>query len=257
MAIFISIKVHFQCVFISKPFCYSDGIHHVFENIDFTGMSYTEFVGFLERFTQDNLISNELQYQYFIDITYRCGVQLPVYMDHFGTTVHVTKENENKDNCFVISNMSFEGEQSVELTEFVSPQQSNMEVIYEGVSQENGNEDATEGEKPKDDEDDNVPDVENDNVPDVKGKPMFNEDISWTKQLPILVVNYRWIGSHFTREVLENQKFNVRMLKEEVKTKFSIDVSMGQNRRAKQHAVSLVEGAIVETYANPQGDFLA
>nr|KAJ0225724.1 hypothetical protein LSAT_V11C100008360 [Lactuca sativa] len=30
-------------------------------------------------------------------------------------------------------------------------------------------------------------------------------------------VNYRWIGSHFTKEVLENEKLNVRMLKEEVK----------------------------------------
>ena len=79
-------------------------------------MSYNEFVGFLERFTQVKceklyycqpdleipkgltLIFNELQYQEFIDIAYRCWVQLVVYMDHFGTTMHVTKENENEDN---------------------------------------------------------------------------------------------------------------------------------------------------------------
>ncbi|CAH1431133.1 unnamed protein product [Lactuca virosa] len=106
----------------------------------------------------------------------------------------MTKENENEDNCSVKSNMTIEGEEGINLTEFMSPQQSNMEgVTYEGVSQENRNEDATEGD-PKDDEDDNVPDVEYDNVPDVeydnvpdvKGKPMFNEDISWKKQLPIL-----------------------------------------------------------------------
>ncbi|CAH1448265.1 unnamed protein product [Lactuca virosa] len=113
MAIFVSIKVHFQGVFINKPFCYSDGIQHVFENIDIVGMSCTEFVGVLERFTQEKceklyycqpdleipksltLISNELRYQEFIDIAYRCGVQLLVYMDRFGTTVHVAKENEN------------------------------------------------------------------------------------------------------------------------------------------------------------------
>nr|KAJ0202158.1 hypothetical protein LSAT_V11C600338490 [Lactuca sativa] len=40
-------------VFINKPFCYSNGIHHVFENIDFVGMSYTEFVGFLDCSTQE------------------------------------------------------------------------------------------------------------------------------------------------------------------------------------------------------------
>ncbi|CAH1453342.1 unnamed protein product [Lactuca virosa] len=95
------------------------------------------------------------------------------YMDHFGTTVHVTKENENEDNCSVKSNMSIEGEEGIDLTDFMSPQQSNMEgVTNEGVSQENGNEDATEGDA-KDDEDENVPDV--------KGKSMFNEDISWKK----------------------------------------------------------------------------
>nr|KAJ0192271.1 hypothetical protein LSAT_V11C800419600 [Lactuca sativa] len=161
-------------------------------------MSYNEFVGFLERFTQEKceklyyyqpnlqiaegltLISNELLYQEFIDITYQCGVQVPVYMDHFGTTVHVSKanENENEDNCHVKSNMSTEGEEGIDLIDFMSPQESNMEgVTYEGVSQENGNEEVIEGD-PKDDEDDNVPDV--------KRKPMFNEDIPWKKQLPIL-----------------------------------------------------------------------
>ncbi|CAI9283901.1 unnamed protein product [Lactuca saligna] len=157
MVIFISIKVHFQGVFINKLFCYSDGVHHVFDNIDF-----------VEGLT---LISNELQYQEFIDIAYRCGVQVPVYMDHFGTTVHLTKanENENEVNCFVKSNMSIEREESIDLIDFMSPQQSNMEgVTYEGVSQANGNEDATEGD-PNCDEDENIPDV--------KGKQMFNEDI--------------------------------------------------------------------------------
>ncbi|CAI9274576.1 unnamed protein product [Lactuca saligna] len=153
MAIFLLIKVHFQGMFINKPFCYSDGVHHVFENIDFAGMSYNEFVDFIERFTQEKfeklyycqpdlqipkgltLIYNKLQYQEFIDIVYRCGVQVPVYMDHFGTTVH-----------------------------------SNMEgVTYEEVSKANGNEDATEG-YPKYDE--------YKNIPDAKGKQMFNE-VHW------------------------------------------------------------------------------
>nr|KAJ0209627.1 hypothetical protein LSAT_V11C400223780 [Lactuca sativa] len=99
---------------------------------------------------------------------------------------------------------------------FATHMKSNIEgVTYDETSQENANKDVTEVESPKDDEDDNVLDV--------KGQP-------------------RWIGSHFTREVLENEKLNVRMLKEEVKNKFGIEVSMRQCRRAKQHAVSLVEG---------------
>ncbi|CAI9286887.1 unnamed protein product [Lactuca saligna] len=100
MVVFVSIKVHFQYVFINKPFCYSDGIHHVFENIDFAGMTYKEFVGFLERFTQEKcekvycyqldleipegltMISSDYEYQECIDVTHRCGVQLPMYMCH-------------------------------------------------------------------------------------------------------------------------------------------------------------------------------
>ncbi|CAI9276668.1 unnamed protein product [Lactuca saligna] len=96
-------------------------------------------------------------------------------MDHFCTTMHVTKtnENENEDNFSVKSNMSIEGEEGIDLNEIKSPQEINMEgVTYEGVSQRNGNEEATEGD-PKDDKDDNVPDV--------KGKLMFNEDIPWKK----------------------------------------------------------------------------
>ncbi|CAH1414246.1 unnamed protein product [Lactuca virosa] len=111
MTIFVSIKVHFEGVFINKTFCYSDGIHHVFENIDFAEI--------LEGLT---LISNELQYQEFIDIAYWSGVQLPIYMDHFGTTVHITEENEIEDNCSVMSNMPIEREEGIDLTEFMSPQ---------------------------------------------------------------------------------------------------------------------------------------
>nr|KAJ0187798.1 hypothetical protein LSAT_V11C900458930 [Lactuca sativa] len=163
-------------------------------------MSYNEFVGFLNdshKRTMRNfiivnliyksqkvltLISNELQYQEFIDIAYRCGVQLLVYMDHFGTTMHVTKENVNEDNCSVKSNMSIEGGEGIDLTNFISPQQSSMVgVTYEGVIQETGNEDATEGD-PKDDEDENVPDV--------KGKQCLMKTYLG-QQLPILGMSKR------------------------------------------------------------------
>nr|KAJ0218513.1 hypothetical protein LSAT_V11C300104060 [Lactuca sativa] len=77
-----------------------------------------------------------------------------------------------------MSNMSMEREDGIDLTEFVSPQQSNME----GVSQANGNEDAIEGENPQEDEDENVSYM--------KGKPMLNEDIPWKKQLLILGMRF-------------------------------------------------------------------
>ncbi|CAI9283139.1 unnamed protein product [Lactuca saligna] len=160
MTVFILIKVYFLGAFINKPFCYSDGIHHVFDDIDFAGMTHKDFIGFLEQFTQEKcqkvyycqpdleilegltLISNDLEYQEFIDIAYRCGVQLPVYMDHFGTHLQVfcdvvSKENYNEDNCFVMSNISMEMENGVDLTliEFMSPHKRNIEgVTYDGIS---------------------------------------------------------------------------------------------------------------------------
>jgi len=63
------------------------------------------------------------------------------------------------------------------------------------------------------------------------------------------IVNYRWIGTHFTADVVQNPKMTVRLLKEEVKRRFGIEVSMGQCRRAKQHAFSIIQGSIVEHYA--------
>ncbi|CAH1430921.1 unnamed protein product [Lactuca virosa] len=81
--------------------------------------------------------------------------------------------------------MSIEWEEGIDLTDFMSPQKSNMEgVTYEGVNQANGNEDVTEGD-PKYDEDENIPDV--------KGKQMFNEDIYWKKQIPVLGMRYRQV----------------------------------------------------------------
>nr|KAJ0202579.1 hypothetical protein LSAT_V11C500261730 [Lactuca sativa] len=111
-------------------------------------------------------------------------------MDHFGTHLQtfcdvVSKENDIEDTCSVMSNMSMEMENGVDLTliEFMSPHKSNMEgIMYDGISKENANENATEVESPQDDEDENVPDV--------KGQPRFNKDMPWKKQLPILGMRF-------------------------------------------------------------------
>ena len=102
-------------------------------------------------------------------------------MDYFGTHLLafydvVSKEKDIEDNCFVMFNMSMEMNNGIDLTltKFMSPHKRNMEgVTYDGISQENANEDATKVESAQD--------VEDDNVPDVKGQPRFNEDIPWKK----------------------------------------------------------------------------
>lgn len=109
-ATYIKTDLHFQGVFSNKSFCYFDSTHHVFENVNYACMDLKECVAFLERFTQKKcvklyycmsdiefieglrLISNELKYVEFINITYRCDVQLSMYMGHFVTNLHVLSD---------------------------------------------------------------------------------------------------------------------------------------------------------------------
>ena len=56
------------------------------------------------------------------------------------------------------------------------------------------------------------------------------------------IVNFQWIGSHYTKDILHRQKLTIRQLRLEVIKKFGIDVSLSQCRRAKKHAMTLIEG---------------
>ncbi|CAI9276504.1 unnamed protein product [Lactuca saligna] len=62
------------------------------------------------------------------------------------------------------------------------------------------------------------------------------------------LVTYAWIGSHYTKEIVESQKISGRKLRLKALDKFGIQVSMGQCRRAKKYALKLVEGNLVEHY---------
>ena len=63
------------------------------------------------------------------------------------------------------------------------------------------------------------------------------------------MTRHQWIGSHFTNDFVNKQKVSIRVLREEVKKKFGIEVSMSQCRRAKKYALFLVEGTITDHYA--------
>lgn len=63
------------------------------------------------------------------------------------------------------------------------------------------------------------------------------------------IVTYSWIGSHYTKEMLHRKKLSIRKLRLEVIKKFGIDVSLSQCRRARQHAINLIEGTLTEHYA--------
>ena len=63
------------------------------------------------------------------------------------------------------------------------------------------------------------------------------------------IVNYKWLGAHYTKEIIHRQKLTIRQLRVEVVKKFGIQVSLGQCRRAKQHALTIIEGTLTEHYA--------
>nr|KAJ0188126.1 hypothetical protein LSAT_V11C900457930 [Lactuca sativa] len=62
------------------------------------------------------------------------------------------------------------------------------------------------------------------------------------------LVTYLWIGSHYIKEIVQSHKLSVRKLSAKVITKFGIQVSMGQCKRAKKYAVNLIKGSLVEHY---------
>ena len=63
------------------------------------------------------------------------------------------------------------------------------------------------------------------------------------------IVTFEWIGSHYTKDILHRQKLTIRQLRLEVVKKFGIEVSLSQCRRAKKHALRIIEGTLVEHYA--------
>ncbi|KAL4591179.1 hypothetical protein LXL04_004130 [Taraxacum kok-saghyz] len=63
------------------------------------------------------------------------------------------------------------------------------------------------------------------------------------------IVTYQWIGGHYTKEILHRQKLTIRQLRLEVIKKFGIDVSLSQCRRARKHALNIIEGTLSEHYA--------
>ncbi|KAL7608557.1 hypothetical protein Lser_V15G12744 [Lactuca serriola] len=62
------------------------------------------------------------------------------------------------------------------------------------------------------------------------------------------IVTYSWIGEHYTKEILHRQKLTIRQLRLEVIRKFGIQVSLTQCRRARVHAMNLIEGTLIEHY---------
>ena len=62
------------------------------------------------------------------------------------------------------------------------------------------------------------------------------------------LVNFKWIAAQYMREIIADPFMPYRKMKEDIRQKYHIDVSLGQCRRAKQRALFEHEGGLIEHY---------
>nr|KAJ0213759.1 hypothetical protein LSAT_V11C400190290 [Lactuca sativa] len=304
--LFAMVELNYQGVFNRNPFSYTGGVKTIFNDVDFSSMTYSEFVTFCERFMHEeckkfyncepdmsfmeglNPISDDVEYSAFIFDAYGTDGVISVYVDHIGVGVdgwHDDEDNdddehescidgENEDNIDELRNVAFEFNEDVVHMDRTSNDPFLSKLC---VDDDDANNIV---------DDDNRREVElmdincvlkkNDRtrllVRCSNGACTFRLWASWMSdeesfQIKSLkadhncarnfkfgsLVTYAWIGSHYTKEIVESQKISVRKLRLKVMAKFGIQVSMGQCKRAKKYALKLVEGNIVEHYGVKQG----
>ncbi|CAI9265896.1 unnamed protein product [Lactuca saligna] len=304
--LFAMVELNYQGVFNRNPFSYTGGVKTIFNDVDFSSMTYSEFVTFCERFMHEEY-----------------GV-ISVYVDHIGVGVDGWHDDEDNDDDEHESCIDGENEDNIDELRNVA-----FEFNEDVVHMNRTSNDPFLSKLCVDDEDaNNIVDDDNGREVEVniQAHSIFNELLHWKKQKPILgmrfkgpgqvksmlcnyavangyqlcfekndrtrllvrcskgactfrlwaswmsdeesfqikslkadhncarnfkfgsLVTYAWIGSHYTKEIVESQKISVRKLRLKVMAKFGIQVSMGQCRRAKKYALKLVEGNLVEHY---------
>ncbi|GJZ29922.1 hypothetical protein Tco_0574969 [Tanacetum coccineum] len=63
------------------------------------------------------------------------------------------------------------------------------------------------------------------------------------------LVTYKWIAVQYFKEIIEDPFIPLRKMRDDIRQKFMIDVSVGQCKRAKQLALFDHEGGLIEHYA--------
>ena len=63
------------------------------------------------------------------------------------------------------------------------------------------------------------------------------------------LVNYKWIAGQYSKEIIADPDIPYRKMKDDIRVKFKIDVSLGQCKRAKQRALYEHEGGLIEHYS--------
>ncbi|GJX29763.1 hypothetical protein Tco_0237842 [Tanacetum coccineum] len=62
------------------------------------------------------------------------------------------------------------------------------------------------------------------------------------------LVTFRWIARHYARDIILNSGISYKFMREDIRDKYMVDVSLGQCKRAKQCALYEHDGGLIEHY---------
>nr|GEX18345.1 hypothetical protein CTI12_AA105810 [Tanacetum cinerariifolium] len=65
------------------------------------------------------------------------------------------------------------------------------------------------------------------------------------------LVTFRWIARHYARDIILNSGISYKFMREDIREKYMVDVSLGQCKRAKQCALYEHDGGLIEHYGKP------
>ncbi|CAI9276058.1 unnamed protein product [Lactuca saligna] len=130
--LFAMVELNYQGVFNRNPFSYSGGVKTIFNDVDFSSMTYSEFVTFCECFMHEeckkfyycepdmsfmeglNPISDDVENSAFIFDAYGTDGVISVYVDHIGVGVDGWHDDEDNDDDEHESCIDGENEENID-----------------------------------------------------------------------------------------------------------------------------------------------
>nr|KAJ0193793.1 hypothetical protein LSAT_V11C800402570 [Lactuca sativa] len=208
--LFAMVELNNQGVFNRNPFSYTGGVKTIFNDVDFSSMTYSEFVTFCERFMHEeckkfyyyepdmsfmeglNPISDDVEYSAFIFDAYGTDGVISVYVDHIGVGVDGWHDDEDNDDDEHGSCIDGENEENIDELRNVA-----LEFNEDVVHMNRKSNDPFLSKLCVDDEDaNNIIDDDNGREVEVniQTHSIFNELLHWKKQKPILGMRFKGPG---------------------------------------------------------------
>ena len=208
--LFAMVELNYQGVFNRNPFSYTGGVKTIFNDVDFSSMTYSEFVTFCERFMHEeckkfyycepdmslmeglNPISDDVEYSAFIFDAYGTDGVISVYVDHIGVGVDGWHDDEDNDDDEHESCIDGENEDNIDELRNVA-----FEFNEDVVHMNRTSNDPFLSKLCVDDEDaNNIVDDDNGREVEVniQTHSIFNELLHWKKQKPILGMRFKGPG---------------------------------------------------------------